>query len=150
MKNSKFEIRNSKLILAIDTSTEALVLGIGRGEELIAGHSSIAGRKHLELSLPALEQLMKENGLEYKELTAIVVGLGPGSLIGARVGVVIAKTLAQVLKIDVIGISTLDAKDDKDSYPTPGALLKLGFDKLNKGQTSSAYNLEPIYLREPV
>ena len=150
MINSQFAIRNSQFLLAIDTATEALVLGIGRGDELLAGHSSIAGRKHLELSLPVLEQLMKEAGLQYTDLSGIVVGLGPGSLIGARVGVVIAKTLAQVLKVDVIGISTLDAKGEKDPYPTPEALIKIGFDRLNKGQTSSVYDLEPIYLREPV
>jgi tRNA A37 threonylcarbamoyladenosine modification protein TsaB len=147
---NKQQTTNNKqpILLAIDTATPALVIGIGEPDKMLASHFTLVHRNHLELSIPTIDNLVKKAGIKLEDLSAIAVGLGPGSLIGARVGVVIAKTLAQVLKVALIGISTLDAK--QNLYPTPEALMKLAFDKLKKGQVSSLYDLEPIYLRGPV
>jgi len=100
---------DKKTFLALDTSSATLIVAIAVSGEMIASDTVLANRKHLELSIPTIADLMKKTGLKYRDLDAIVVGLGPGSLIGTRVGLVIAKTLAQVLKLELFGISTLDA-----------------------------------------
>ncbi len=95
-------------VLGIDTSTPALVLGVGERNGLLASHFSMIGRRHLELCIGLIKEILQKSGLELSDLSAVSCGLGPGSLIGSRVGVVIAKTLAQVLRVPIIGISTLD------------------------------------------
>ena len=39
----------------------------------------------------------------------IAVGIGPGLFTGLRVGIETAKTLAQVLSVPIVGITSLDA-----------------------------------------
>ena len=58
---------------------------------------------------------MVKNKIDKKELDSIVVGIGPGSYTGVRIGVTIAKTIAYALKIKVYAKSSLSllAIDDK-------------------------------------
>ncbi|TET55376.1 MAG: tRNA (adenosine(37)-N6)-threonylcarbamoyltransferase complex dimerization subunit type 1 TsaB [Actinobacteria bacterium] len=105
----KKSFRAKETVLVIDTATAALVLGIGADDEVLASYFAVVERNHLELHTSAIDNLFKKAGLKYEDLTGVVAGLGPGSLIGARVGVVAAKTLAQVLKLPLIGIPTLDS-----------------------------------------
>lgn len=56
-----------------------------------------------QVVLPLVEQLLKENHVELKDITAIEVTVGPGSFTGLRVGVAIANTLGMLLKIPVNG-----------------------------------------------
>ena len=42
------------------------------------------------------------------DVTGIAVGLGPGLFTAMRVGIATAKTLAQVLEVPIVGISSLD------------------------------------------
>ena len=58
--------------------------------------------------MPAVEKLLKECGVKPKELTKIVVGAGPGSYTGVRIGVTAAKTLAWSLQIPIVGVSSLE------------------------------------------
>lgn len=106
---------NKEVVLAIDTATAALVLSLGNSDEVLASHFTIAGRNHLEEHTPAIESLFNQAELDYSDLSAIITGRGPGSLIGARVGVMAAKTLAQALKIPLIGISTIDCIAHSDN-----------------------------------
>ncbi len=107
---------SEKTILGIDTATPALVLGVGDSSGLLASYFSIIGRKHLELSIGLIKELLEKAEVALEDLSAISCGLGPGSLIGSRVGVVVAKTLAQVLKVPIIGISTVDIIAASDHY----------------------------------
>ncbi len=109
---------------------------------MLASHEQLVERKHLELCICVIKDTLKEAGIGLNDLSAIAVGLGPGSLIGCRVGVETAKTLAQVLKIPLLGIPATSS--------SPEELVAAGFKLLEKGQESSIYDLEPIYLRGPV
>ena len=52
---------------------------------------------------------LAEAGLKQAELTAIVVGSGPGPFTGLRVGLVTARTLALALDLPAYGVCSLDA-----------------------------------------
>lgn len=95
--------------LAIDTATEVLALALGDGEGVLAETSVDAGRSHLEILLPAAHELLGSAGMTIGDLTAIVVGTGPGTFSGLRVGIATARALAQSLEIPLFGSSTLEA-----------------------------------------
>jgi len=55
------------------------------------------------------DELLREAGAERSELTGVVVGTGPGSFTGLRMGLAAARGLALALDVPVAGVSTLDA-----------------------------------------
>ena len=95
--------------LSIDTATEVLALALGEGEKILAKSSIDAGRSHLELLLPGVQQLLDEAGLTVRDIDGIVAGTGPGTFSGLRVGIATARALAQTLEVRLSGSSTLEA-----------------------------------------
>ena len=59
--------------------------------------------------LAAADELMREAGLQPSEIDAVVVGTGPGSFTGVRMGLATARGLALALDVPVAGVSTLHA-----------------------------------------
>lgn len=96
------------IVLGIDTSTTqtSVALGTERGTLASLG---FAGPARRDAVVPALDHLLSWSGLELSQVGGIAVGLGPGLFTGLRVGVVTAKTLAQVLTAPIVGIPSLDA-----------------------------------------
>jgi tRNA threonylcarbamoyladenosine biosynthesis protein TsaB len=92
------------LILAFDTATDvattALVdAGAVRGER----------RSRAVRILEDVDALLAEAGIRAGDVEAIVVGTGPGSYTGLRIGLITARTLALSLSVPLAGVSTLDA-----------------------------------------
>ncbi len=96
------------IVVGIDTSTPQTSVAIGTELEVLAS-VSIAGKARQESVTPALKQLLVWSGLDLDRVGGIAVGVGPGLFTGLRVGVATAKTLAQVLGIPIVGITSLDA-----------------------------------------
>jgi tRNA threonylcarbamoyladenosine biosynthesis protein TsaB len=68
--------------------------------------------------LQDVDELLREAGAEQSDLTRLVVGTGPGSFTGLRLGLAAARGLAFALELPVAGISTLRAL----AAASPGAL----------------------------
>jgi tRNA threonylcarbamoyl adenosine modification protein YeaZ len=102
------------LVLALDTATPTLVVGVARwadGQEIevLAERGLPSGTRHAELLAPAVQGVLADAGLAMAGLDAIVTGLGPGPYTGLRVGVVSAAALGDALGLPVAGVCTHDA-----------------------------------------
>lgn len=94
-------------ILAIDTSTNVLGVGIASNEKIIGEYITNIKRNHSTRVLPAIDFLLKDCGMDIKEINKIIVADGPGSYTGLRIGLTIGKTLAWTLNIPIVGVSSL-------------------------------------------
>lgn len=94
-------------ILAIDTSTWSLALGIMAEDRLIGEFNTTLPKNHSLRLMPAVEQLLAHVELTPKELDGIAVAHGPGSYTGVRIGLTTAKSLAWGLDIPIASISSL-------------------------------------------
>ena len=101
------------LVVAIDTATEAIALGIARvgeaGSTLLAGGFELAPRQANSRILPLLREKLEACGQRPEDVGIVVVGLGPGSFTGVRIGVAAAKGVAHGLGVPLAGVGTLDA-----------------------------------------
>ena len=96
------------LILALDTSTAAVTAALHDGSAVLAERTALDARKHAELLAPSVDQVLAEAGAGVGDLTAVVVGVGPGPFTGLRVGLVTARVLGAALGVDVHGVCSLD------------------------------------------
>ena len=101
------------LTLAFDTATSVATAALVRDGEVLGERASRAVRV-----LADADELLREAGVEPSELGGVVVGTGPGSFTGLRMGLAAARGLAFALDVPVAGVSTLDAL----AAGAPGAL----------------------------
>lgn len=100
-------VHPSGLLLAIESATEEGVVALGRSEgSLIAEDRWPAAHAHGERLLGSIEKVLAEAGSSLEEVGAILVGIGPGSFTGLRVGLAVAKGLAFGLGLPIVGIET--------------------------------------------
>jgi tRNA threonylcarbamoyladenosine biosynthesis protein TsaB len=96
-------------ILGIDTSTKAGSLALVEDSKIIWEYNFYLKTTHSEHLLPLIKEMLEQGGVKVEDLSGIAVVSGPGSFTGLRVGVSCARTLAQWLKIPLVGVSSLDA-----------------------------------------
>ena len=91
-------------IFAFDTATSRTSCALLREGRLLGERWTEA-----RAVLAAADELMAAAGLEPSSLDALVVGTGPGSFTGVRMGLATARGLALALDVPVAGVSTLHA-----------------------------------------
>lgn len=94
-------------VLAFDTSSKALSVALLEDENRLAELTLTIKKNHSITLMPTIEFLMASIDWKPTDLDRIVVAEGPGSYTGLRIAVATAKTLAQTLKIDLVGVSSL-------------------------------------------
>ena len=93
------------ITLALDTSTPFLTLALQwPGGELAAAER--IERAHAERLADGVQALFNEAGLAF-QAERVVIGCGPGSYTGVRIGASYALALARVWGAPLLGVSTL-------------------------------------------
>lgn len=95
--------------LAIDTSTMISTVTIANDTEILGDFNVNQSKTHSESLVPMIETLLSLLGMTIKDIDKFIIAQGPGSFTGLRIGMTVAKTLAQIEKKDLITISTLKA-----------------------------------------
>lgn len=96
------------LILGIETATERVSVAVGGHEGVIGLFEITKGRRHAETLVPAIDFTCRQAGIELDEIGLVAVDVGPGLFTGMRVGLASATSIAQALRLPMIGISSLD------------------------------------------
>jgi tRNA threonylcarbamoyladenosine biosynthesis protein TsaB len=96
------------VLLAFDTSSPTVTVALHDGTDVVAQLASTETMRHGEQLTPLVDQALRQVGITARDLTAIVVGVGPGPFTGLRVGLVSARTMAYALQVPVYGVCSLD------------------------------------------
>jgi tRNA threonylcarbamoyladenosine biosynthesis protein TsaB len=91
------------LILAFDTATDVATSALVWDGEVLGELTS----RPITV-LETLDALLRRGGVQDSQLEGLVVGTGPGSFTGLRMGLATARTLAFSFDIGLAGVSTLD------------------------------------------
>lgn len=102
------------LVLAFDTATDVATSAL-----LEDGRVLGEGVSEPRALLAEVDRLLDAAGATPADLDALVVGTGPGSFTGTRIGLATARGLALALDLPAAGVSTLDAlaAAADDAYP---------------------------------
>ena len=95
-------------LLALDTSSNACSVALQVGDEIIEDHV-VEPRAHTKLLMPMISKILQDGDTELTDLDAIVLGNGPGSFIGMRIGASVAQGLCFGSGLSVIPVSSLAA-----------------------------------------
>lgn len=93
--------------LLLDSSNIYLAVGLSKDNKVVDSIFYNAWQRQSEVMVDEIDNILKRNKIDKKDLDAVVVGIGPGSYTGVRIGVTIAKTIAYALKIKVYAKSSL-------------------------------------------
>ena len=92
------------LTLAFDTATGVATSALVRDADVLGERT---GRPAEVLG--DANELLRASNVTPRDLDLLVVGVGPGSFTGVRIGLAAARGLALALDLPVAGVSTLDA-----------------------------------------
>ena len=105
---------DNALVVALDTSTDMLACAARwidgqTGEtKLVSGDHMCRRHANVEL-VNTVDGVLAQAGLDRSDVGCYVVGRGPGSFTGVRIGISTAKGLARGANVPLLGVSTLDA-----------------------------------------
>jgi tRNA threonylcarbamoyladenosine biosynthesis protein TsaB len=95
-------------VLGLETGSGSASIGLVSGGRIIASISREVKSHGADLPM-IVDELLHEAGIAIPDLSAIAVGIGPGSFTGLRVGLSYAKGLAVGAHTQIVGIPSLDA-----------------------------------------
>ena len=93
------------LILAIELSQREGSVALGYGRAALAMRSFASGGVNDEDALmPAIDEIVRSEGRSAREISAVVVSIGPGGFTGLRIAVTTAKLLSECLSIPIVAV----------------------------------------------
>jgi tRNA threonylcarbamoyladenosine biosynthesis protein TsaB len=96
------------IVLGIETSTPQTTVAVGTEQGIIAASLLTSRKPNHEVVMPNLVHLLRWAEIPISSVGGIAVSLGPGLFTGMRVGIAMARTMAQVLGVPIAGLASLD------------------------------------------
>ncbi len=105
------------MILAVNTSTRQFGLALMDMQgAVLAEYLFLPREKNFRGFVPAFHALLHSLKADTQDIETIAVAIGPGSFTGVRVGLSMAKGMAQGLEVPILGISSLEALASQVPY----------------------------------
>lgn len=95
------------LWLALDTATDIASVALGSAERVRVARSVQGARQHAAQIVPLVQHVLTVAAARLDELAGIIVGDGPGSFTGLRIGWAAAKGLAQDRGLPLVAVPSL-------------------------------------------
>jgi len=93
--------------LVIDSASKFLYIGLYNDLECLGKYYAVGNNDHSVKLMSEIERIFDINKVKVKNLDEIIIGIGPGSYTGLRIGVVVAKMFAWNNNIPVKTVSSL-------------------------------------------
>lgn len=93
--------------LLLDTSTDVMVLLLHINNQLVDSIYRQGKSDHQAHIVPLIDELLSKNNLKINDIDKVIIGNGPGSYTGLRVGLMTAKMIAFAGNIELRSISSL-------------------------------------------
>jgi len=95
-------------LLALDKSSDACSVALQLDNTISETHV-VEPKQHTRLLIPMIRDLLRDPGIDLGDLDAVVLGNGPGSFIGMRIGASVAQGLAYGSGLKIVPISSMAA-----------------------------------------
>ncbi|GMA70187.1 tRNA (adenosine(37)-N6)-threonylcarbamoyltransferase complex dimerization subunit type 1 TsaB [Leuconostoc litchii] len=132
-------------ILAFDTSNQPLTVSLAENNKVKNVFTTNVARNHSIQLLPAVRDIVAAEGWLLQDIDRIIVAQGPGSFTGLRIGVTVAKVLADTLNAELCGVSSLAILAEQ--VTTDGLVVPL-FNARNKNVFAGVYQHGAIIFAE--
>ena len=109
-------------ILAFDTSAAHCAAALLSGGRILGSCAETMTRGQAERLMPLLAELLVGYGIDWNDLDALGVGIGPGNFTGIRISVAAARGLAFGLAIPAYGVDGFAARRHALSTQGPVAV----------------------------
>ncbi len=110
------------IYLILETSSPRGLISILEEDRILLSQEVPFGVRESGELVPILEEALKKLSLTVGDFKNIILGIGPGSFTGLRIGASVAKALSFAKNIPIIGVSSLKSFDPLIEGPF-GALL---------------------------
>ena len=106
--------------LFFDTSSKNLTVYLVKDNNILYEKELETTNDHSKYLVPFIDEALKTNNIEPKDVNKVYVVNGPGSFTGTRIGVTVGKTFCYSNNINVIPVSSLKqyifSESNKDYY----------------------------------
>lgn len=126
-------------VLAVDTSSHIQAVALLRGDEVIYHLQHRIKFNHGSSLLTLLDTVLPEHDLTIGDLDLMVIGAGPGSFTGLRVGMATLKGLARAASIPLVSASSLQAMALQTARTMPGVPVCAAVDARKKEVYAGVY-----------
>ncbi|MCF7926222.1 MAG: tRNA (adenosine(37)-N6)-threonylcarbamoyltransferase complex dimerization subunit type 1 TsaB [Candidatus Izimaplasma sp.] len=93
--------------LIIDSATKHLYVSLYKGNQELTSYYKKGNNDHSEKLMPEIKRQLDTSNIQVSDLDEIIIGIGPGSYTGLRIGVVVAKMFGWDQDITVKEVSSL-------------------------------------------
>jgi tRNA threonylcarbamoyladenosine biosynthesis protein TsaB len=135
-----------KRVLIIETSGRVGQVALASSRAIVTEARLGEGHRRASDLALVVDRLLKEQGWSPRELTSVIVGLGPGSYTGLRVGLASAKAMAYATGCAFFGVETFAAI----AMQTPDTDVSVVGDALQGKLFRRDYRCNESGKREPV
>src|SRR5262245_6159739 len=93
-------------LLIVETSAGNGTVAVAEGTKIKQLYRLDQARRHARDLVPGVAELLAKQSWRPQDIDVVIVGLGPGSYTGLRVGIMSAKAFAYATGCKIIGIET--------------------------------------------